>query len=629
MPEASPNPAAIPNPGGETVAGCVRLWQWTAVLAVLLAPMLAGVAAGSTLDNLLGLRSLTWSDANGSLGWEHPLPAWAWALVGLAAGGLAAWSYGRLLGPRPVRITLAGVRSLLLIAVVVLLAGPTLVDPREHEEPDALVLLVDRSGSLQVRDMRDEAGQAISRDEALRRAILSQADVFGDGALAGESRRTIWLGFGEQVYELPPLTTPEIWERDEVGAHAPGTAIRTALEQAVRAAGGRPLSSIVLFSDGRSPQSTGMDLVRQLNSRGAVVHVVPLGAETPPMDLAIGQVDAPREAFARDAIPVTVAVDLSGAPGVDLGRVRVLLVDEATGEPLDEQTLVEAEGDRVRLTARSEQEGLVRYRVEVVYDGPEPELITDNNARTVDVQIIDRPIRVLYVEGYPRWEYRYLKNALIREESIDSSMLLLSADRAFAQEGDSPITRPPNTAEEMARYDVVILGDVPPGYFTPQQLTLLRDHVVNGGGLMWIGGAYQTPMAWDGTPLEDVLPMRSPGSVTSVSHAGVGVQVQPAPLARRLNVLQLHGPRGEVLAGRSSRRPRRWRGTCRAAARRATPRRCCCGCVTAGARRCTWRRTRRGGGATAGASCITSSSGCSLCGCSAAAGCSRRSTAPG
>src|SRR5690606_5651399 len=99
---------------------------------------------------------------------------------------------------------------------------------------------------------------------------------------------------------------------------------------------------------------------------------------------------------------------------------------------------------------------------------------------------------------------------------------------------------------EMRRYDVVILGDVPPGYFTPEQVTLLRDHVVSGGGLMWIGGPQQTPAAWAGTPLEDLLPMRGPSAVSPLPTGG-GLRFAPTPLAERLNVLRLRNAEGEVV----------------------------------------------------------------------------------
>ena len=64
------------------------------------------------------------------------------------------------------------------------------------------------------------------------------------------------------------------------------------------------------------------------------------------------------------------------------------------------------------------------------------------------MEFVDRPVRVLYIEGSSRWEYRYFKNLLLREKDVDSSVMLLSADRDFAQEGNMAVTRIPTTREE-------------------------------------------------------------------------------------------------------------------------------------------------------------------------------------
>ena len=207
--------------------------------------------------------------------------------------------------------------------------------------------------------------------------------------------------------------------------------------------------------------------------------------------------------------------------------------------------------------------GEANWRVEVQYDSPaqtqpgddddandalqngavQQELITRNNARQFTIRFVDRPIRVLYVEGYPRWEYRYLKNLLIREQSIESSMLLLSADRGFAQEGDVPITRLPTNVEEIEPYDVVMIGDVPADHFTSAQISLLRDHVSGrGAGLLWIGGGRHTPGGYGGTPLADLLPMREPGAVSRLRAHDGSVRLTPTPMARALGVLALRAP---------------------------------------------------------------------------------------
>ncbi|HEX7011071.1 MAG TPA: hypothetical protein VF184_13900, partial [Phycisphaeraceae bacterium] len=502
----------------------------------------------SVVDRLMGLSRLSWQDPQAVLGFERPLPAWAWALVVLAAAGVAGWSYSRLLGPRSVRIALAGARALVLLVLAVLLAGPQLVRPEERIERDWLLVLVDRSASMQVLDSRDPAtDQPMSRDQVLKEALAKQAEVFSPEGL-GQGKRIVWLGFGAQVRPIAPAQQADRWgEPDE-----PATALRTAIEQALRTAAGAPVSAVVLFTDGRSPQATGPELVQRLQQQAAPVFAVPLGVTPAPLDLALDQVEAPQRAFVNDQVPVSVTVDrLGGKEGPLPGSVKLRLTDAASGRVLDERTLRdEAWGEPQWLRGKSSQAGKARWQVEVVYEpaaggAADEELLTSNNRRQVVVELVDRPLRVLYIEGYPRWEYRYLQSMLVREASIDSSMYLFSADRDFAQEGDTPIARLPETAEEIAPYDVVILGDVPAGSLSTQQMVLLRDQVASrGAGLLWIGGERWTPASYEATPLADLLPMQRPGSVSRLGGALDLWQAQPTALARSLSVLELRGPEG-------------------------------------------------------------------------------------
>lgn len=498
----------------------------------------------SWTDRLLGLRELSWSDPSAGLGYEYVLPAWLWALIVLAALGFACVCYRRLLGSRTLRIMLALIRTVTILALVVLLTGPTLVLPQETTEHDWLLVMLDRSASMKVRDVIDPvSGDVVSRDQSLMEALRKQAGVFDKTGL-GKDRRVVWLGFGKSAYTIAsPLDGP-----DPDAPDAQATLIRTSIDQALRLPSGKPISGIVLMTDGQTPQDTGQNLAQRLQQQGVAVFTVPIGAAQPPLDLAIGQADGPQRAFVGDTAPVSVTIDQLGGEPINPGEIRVSLIDLADDRVLDEATLDSAPpGEPLKLVGKSEAVGIVRWQVRVEHKPPTGlptlrELITDNNTRTVEVDMIDRPIRVLYIEGYPRWEFRYLKNLLIREKSISASTYLLSADRAFAQEGDVPITRLPNTAKEFDAYDVIILGDVPSSYFQSAQLTLIRDHVsVGGAGLMWIGGEVSSPKLYAGTPLADLLPMRRPADVSRFGTTTSNFHLKPTTLARSLNVLQLRG----------------------------------------------------------------------------------------
>ena len=122
---------------------------------------------------------------------------------------------------------------------------------------------------------------------------------------------------------------------------------------------------------------------------------------------------------------------------------------------------------------------------------------------------VARKIKLLYVDGYPRWEYRYLSQAMVRDPAIDVSCLLTSADPGYAQRADppdpksgfpGPIDRFPNSPEGLAKYDVVLLGDVDPREFSDGQFRMLIEFVAQtGGGFGMVAGPRFSPAAYRST----------------------------------------------------------------------------------------------------------------------------------
>jgi hypothetical protein len=499
-----------------------------------------------------------------SVVFERPLPTWAWFLVAVGACAIGWWSYRRLSGSqsaasRATRGALALVRAAAIVLVALLIAGPSLRLERIRIERDRLVVLVDRSQSLAIED--GPSGR--SRDAEMR-AILTDAE--NTLALIARDKDIDFAGFAGGVFSLGMVAgAREAAEPDpDAATSARGTMLpelgeasgdRTdldgALRQSLARAAGRPVSGVLLLSDGRSATPVSTDTFRSLERDAIPVFTVPLGSGVRVGDAAIVSVAAPSRAFVRDRVPVEVRIDRGGVEGV----LTVRLVDAETGAELDAETVEDdasrGVGDGALDTAAREGSGAGetvvmldmsatdagRRSMRVEISPARPDLVRENNARTIAVELVDRPIRVLYVEGSSRWEYRYLKNLLIREQDIESSVMLLSADRDFAQEGNMPIARLPRTAEEFGRYDLFVIGDVPGGFFSPEQLSIIRSEVSErGAGLLWIGGDRATPSSWEGTPLADLLPFRPPLSLEPRVGAST---VRPTPAAERLGVLRL------------------------------------------------------------------------------------------
>ena len=97
----------------------------------------------------------------------------------------------------------------------------------------------------------------------------------------------------------------------------------------------------------------------------------------------------------------------------------------------------------------------------------EDETVKDNNTASQRLRVIDSKIKVLFIEQEPRWEFRFIQSALLRDRRIDAKFLLLSGRPEAGQEPGSPyIEKFPATKEELFNYDLVIVGDVDPQSFT-------------------------------------------------------------------------------------------------------------------------------------------------------------------
>ena len=483
---------------------------------------------------ILGIDQLPNDGGAFRLAWERPLPEWGWMLVVLGCVLVGFWSYQYLQASLRSRIFLGSLRSILLLLISILLAGPMLELPRVQVEPDWVVVLVDRSRSMQVRDS-EEAGLSknrSSRESALLQTLLSSGEAW---RTPGDNRRVLWMGFGEGVVPLEEVNTDINTLPVEVGIpEAWRTRLAPALEESLRRTAGKPLAGIVVISDGRTEAPPDQDLLRRLVASAAEVHAVALGSKEPIGDSAVSNIEAPRRAFSRDSVPVLVRIESMGRTGM----VEVDLIDNATGEVLDQQ-LIDIQSDEdvrdIVLTSPPSSPGEQSWSVRISSD--EEDLVPENNQSTFNIELVDRPLRVLFIEGYPRWEYRYLKNLLIREPTIESSVMLLSADREFAQEGNAPLARLPQTAEEFAEFDLIILGDLPAGFLTERQQELIREQVARrGGGLMFIAGSRSLPSSWDGRPLAELFPFTGPLDLDRVEDP---VVVMPTEQATRLGVLRL------------------------------------------------------------------------------------------
>ncbi len=190
-------------------------------------------------------------------------------------------------------------------------------------------------------------------------------------------------------------------------------------------------------------------------------------------------------------------------------QVEVRLKDKKSGAILARQTVTIPDSHKpqeLTLSHRPDKEGQFDYIVEV--DRLADEVRDDNNQLERQVSVRKAQIRVLLVQAYPNYEFRYLKNLLERDTTIELHTLLQDADVEYASADKTALAVFPVRREDLFAYDVVIFGDVNPALLSTTALSNLSDFVVQkGGGLVMIAGPAYNPLAYRGTPLASLVPV--------------------------------------------------------------------------------------------------------------------------
>ncbi|MDF1810206.1 MAG: hypothetical protein P1U42_10985 [Phycisphaerales bacterium] len=521
-----------------------------------------GLGTANEADN--GESSLGFGSPDAHLSFVHPLPAWMIfiAVVVLIAG--VWWSYRAVPGSKAMRFVLGSLRVAGVAVLLAVALGPMIEQTNIRVEQDWALVMLDRSESLSTQDSQSD-GEMISRDEQMTRMIdRTQQDPSWQSLV--EQKQVLWIGFDDQVTVLARGGVPE--SENLVRADGRATNIGESILSALDEARARPISSIVLVSDGRSVEPIDPEIIHALQGSQIPVFVVPLGSESPVRDIAVSRVEAPSAVFADDFVPIKIQLAGTGITKEDLERhpMRIDLVEHSTGKVVGSHPVgiehlgiesIDPESDRsnfnewITITHTPTAQGDQEFDVVLVGDDSDAldqqlNLNSTNDQSSVRLRVVDRAMRVLYVDGYPRWEHRYIKNLLLREQSIVSSSLLLASSRRYVQEGDEVVTVLPNSLEEWEPYDVVILGDVRAELFSESQLESLREHVtVHGAGLLWIAGQSSTPASWYDSALSSLLPMHgdAAGSQRAAPAWESPVTMRSTLEADRLGVLGLNDQR--------------------------------------------------------------------------------------
>ncbi len=442
------------------------------------------------------------------------------------------------------RGAMAALRFLAIFLVLLMLFDPVVSVERTLSRRSYVAVLVDDSLSMELGDHyasektkrkmarvsgiidsdrflipeENERFEETNRMEFLKRTLARRKEkIFG--ALARDHR--------VKIYAFSSSVKRDV-DVDTLRPEGRMTKIGDALWEAAADLKGQPVSAFLLFSDGCENAGTpAVEVAGELGKRDppVPVHTVGVGSPEAPKDLQVLDPEAEETILVGDEWEVEVTVRQHGFDSIRSVDLRLVGDDAIAGGVVKTKPILigEKQGDqREKIVHRPRKPGRYTFRVEVPVQ--EGEVISDNNAVTVHLTVVDDKIRVLYVDHYPRYEYRYLKTALIRDTHMRANILLIAADPTFPQER-SPEVEPlqvfPETEKDLYAFDVIVLGDVNPEaeasrsiFLDPERQMKWMARFVRllGGGMVFIAGENNNPVALKGTPLEPLLPVVPPAA---------------------------------------------------------------------------------------------------------------------
>jgi uncharacterized membrane protein len=440
------------------------------------------------------------------------LGAWPkWMLVLLiviAAAGLAWLIRSRLAQAAPVmrswRVWIIWALQTLLAAVLlVLLWHPAITVAELKKQQNIIAVLVDDSRSM-----------AIAEDGSTRQAQAVKA--LENGVLTSLNR-----SFQTRLYRVDNVAA-RIDSLKDLKPSAPSTRIGDSLRQLSDETSDLPIGAVVLLSDG-DDNSGGIsaDAINTLRARHIPVHTVGFGRERAAHDVELDDaVIAPR-ALADSRLAAKITFHQRGYAGV---KINLTVRDVSTGQAkmLASRTInLGPDGNLQTETLMFDVGGAGARTLQIAAalipgQAVVGEENTSNNTMTRLVNVGSEPRRILYIEGEPRWEYKFIRQAEEDDRMVQIiSMVRTSENKVYRQGIADPKELAggfPSRAEDLFGYQGLIIGSVEAGYFNPVQQQLIHDFVDRrGGGLMLLGGQFAlADGGWNASHLTDLMPTTLP-----------------------------------------------------------------------------------------------------------------------
>ena len=305
----------------------------------------------------------------------------------------------------------------------------------------------------------------------------------------------------------------------DLHATAPSTRLGDSLRQLSDETSDLPIGAVVLLSDGADNSGgIGESAISALRARHIPVHTVGFGRERSEHDVELDDAEVAPRALADSRLAAKIAFHQRGYSG---GKITLTVRDVSTATPK-----VLAQRTVTAIADGNQQTELVMFNVgsagartlQIAADPLPGEQNTANNALTRVVNVGADPRRILYIEGEPRWEYKFIRQAEEDDRMVQIVSIVRTSENKFYRQGISGAKELadgfPSRAEDLFGYQGLIIGSVNAGYFTPGQQELIREFVDRrGGGLLLLGGQFALADGnWNASTITDLFPTILPTS---------------------------------------------------------------------------------------------------------------------
>ncbi len=399
--------------------------------------------------------------------WAAPLVL---ALALLLLPLLAVWQRGTVHPMSPWRRrALLVVRAALVVLILLAIASPAWEQTTEEQ---AVIFVMDHSRSQGLSGMT---------------FACERAESLAAGLPAGTRVGVISAGASTVVRRLPTTERsaipPEEGLLESDGAQT-DLAAAVALARGLFPAG--TARRIVLLPDGMQTRGALEEAAREAELAGSRIDAVPVPGEARP------DVRVIRLRCSRSRLHEGATLELTAAVESSLEGEGVIRLFE-NGVDVEQRRVKLAVGQTLTETFRRTPETRNLYNYRVRLEGFAGDTIPENNEAMALVDVRGRPM-LLYIEGEPN-EAHYLADAMARE----GLRLHVRPPHAI-----------PESLQDLAGYDGIIISDVPAHKLTERAMTLIRDYVEQlGGGFLMIGGPNSFGVGgYYRTPIEEILPVK-------------------------------------------------------------------------------------------------------------------------